>query len=57
LKIANHEKLIANASKIKNVEKPNFKKKDTNNNKQAPKVKIKEPIGYGWRNEQLILSI
>jgi len=47
LKIANLEKLIANACKIKSADNQVLIKKDLNNNKQAPKIKIKKPIGYG----------
>jgi len=47
LKIANLEKLTTNASKIKNVENPNFKKKIQITSSKLLRIKIKELSGYG----------
>jgi len=41
------EKQLEDALENKSVKKPDFKKNDLSNNKQTPKNKIKEHIGYG----------
>jgi len=43
LNIDIHEKLLEDACKIKNVEKPNFKKKDFH----MLRIRIKDHVGYG----------
>ena len=51
------EKQLEDALENKSVKKPDFKKNDLSNNKQTPKNKIKEHIGYGQKKVSLILGI